>query len=51
MTGPMVSEFALFLSRVLIEPAKWAEETKASNLFVQGPEAVMALMQKLLADH
>ena len=51
MTGPMVSEIALFLNRVLLEPAKWAEETNASNLFAQGPEAVMALMQKLLADH
>lgn len=50
MTGPMVSEITLFLSRMLIEPGKWAEETKASNLFAQGPEAVMALMQKLLAE-
>lgn len=50
MTGPMVSEIALFLSRMLIEPGKWVEESKANNLFAQGPEAVMALMQKLLAE-
>ncbi|HMO69822.1 MAG TPA: alpha/beta hydrolase [Novosphingobium sp.] len=50
MTAPMVAEMALFLDRVLIAPGKWAEETQASNLFAQGPDAVMALMQKLLAE-
>lgn len=50
MTGPMVAEIALFLSRVLVDPGKWAEESKASNLFAKGPEAVMALMQQLLAQ-
>lgn len=48
MTGPMVSEFTLFLNRVLIEPARWAAETKANNLFAQGPAAVQALMAQLL---
>lgn len=48
MTGPMVSELALFLNRLVIEPARWAKETEASNLFAQGPEAVQALMAQLL---
>lgn len=51
MCGPMVSEIALFLDRILIAPDRWAAATKEHNLFAQGPEAVMALMQKLLADH
>lgn len=53
MTGPMVSEFALFLSRFIIEPERWAEETKTGNLFAQGPEAVQALMAQILeqTDH
>ena len=51
MTGPMVCEIALFLDRILLAPARWEEETRQHNLFAQGPEAVMALMQKLLADH
>lgn len=48
MTGPMVGEIALFLSRFLVEPKRWASETQASNLFAQGPEAVQALMAQLL---
>lgn len=48
MTGPMVSEFALFLSRFLVEPERWQAETQAGNLFAQGPEAVQALMAQLL---
>lgn len=48
MTGPMVSEMALFLSRVLIEPERWTAETEASNVFAKGPEAVQALMTQLL---
>ena len=48
MTGPMVSEIALFLNRVLIDPAKWAAETQEHNLFAKGPEAIQALMAQLL---
>jgi acetyl esterase/lipase len=53
MTGPMVSEFALFLNRLIIEPERWAAETEAGNLFAQGPEAVQALMAQLMeqTDH
>ena len=48
MTGPMVSEFALFLKRLLVEPERWEAETQANNLFAQGPEAIQALMTQLL---
>ena len=51
LCGPMVSEMALFLDRVMVAPERWAAETQEHNLFAQGPEAVMALMQKLLAEH
>lgn len=51
MCGPMVSEIALFLDRMMIDPARYEVDTKEHNLFAQGPEAVMALMQKLLAEH
>ena len=49
MTGPMVSEMALFLNRLLVEPDRWAAETEASNLFAKGPEVVQAMMAQLLA--
>ncbi|MFC7050186.1 alpha/beta hydrolase [Emcibacter nanhaiensis] len=48
MTGPMVSEIALFLNRVVIDPAKWAAETEEHNLFAKGPEALQALMAQML---
>jgi len=48
MTGPMVSEIALFLSRTVIDPARWAAETDASNLFAKGPEFVQGLMAQIL---
>jgi acetyl esterase/lipase len=48
MTGPMVAEIGLFLSRMIIEPERWAAQTSESNLFAQGPEAVQALMSQLL---
>lgn len=51
MVGPMVSEMALFLDRVLIDPARWEKDCAEHNLFAQGPEKVMALMQQLLAQH
>lgn len=50
LKGPMVSEIALFLSRVLIEPERWAKETEESNLFAKGPEVVQALMAQMLAQ-
>jgi acetyl esterase/lipase len=50
MTAPMVSEMALFLSRFLIEPERWAAETEASNFFAKGPEVVQAMMAQLLAQ-
>ena len=34
----------------IVAPARWDKETSEHNLFAQGPEAVMTLMQKLLAD-
>lgn len=48
MTGPMVAEMALFLSRMIIEPERWAAETEASNFFAKGPEAVQAAMAQML---
>jgi len=48
MTGPMVSEIALFLNRLVVEPDRWESETQSSNLFAKGPEAVHALMAQLL---
>lgn len=51
LCGPMVAEMALFLDRLLLNPARWEKDTAEHNLFAQGPEAVMALMQKLLAEH
>lgn len=48
MTGPMVAEIALFLSRVLIEPDRWSRETEENNLFAKGPEVVQALMAQML---
>ncbi len=48
LTGPMVSSIALFLNRVLIEPERWAQETRDHNLFAKGPEVVQALMAQLL---
>ena len=50
MTGPMVAEIALFLDRLLLSPDRWAKGTADHNLFAQGPEKVMALMQQLLAQ-
>lgn len=50
MTAPMVAEFALFLKRLVIEPAKWEEESAASNLFAKGPEFVQALMAQMLEE-
>lgn len=49
LCGPMVAEMALFLDRVLIDPARWTRETSEHNLFAKGPEAIMAMMQQLLA--
>jgi len=51
MTAPMVSEFALFLRRFVIEPKRWEEETEASNLFAKGPEFVQAMMAQLLEQN
>jgi acetyl esterase/lipase len=50
MTGPMVSECALFLNRFLIDPERWAAETEATNLFAQGPEAIQALLAQQLEE-
>lgn len=50
MTGPMVSEVALFLDRLLLDPDRWAKDTAEHNLFAQGPEKVMALMQQLMSE-
>lgn len=48
MVGPMVSSMALFLDRIVIDPGRWAADTKDHNLFAKGPEAIMALMKQLL---
>lgn len=48
MVGPMVSSIALFLDRTVIDPARWAADTQAHNIFAKGPEAIMALMKQLL---
>ena len=51
MTAPMVSEIALFLDRMLIDPARWKAETDEHNLFAKGPEHVQALMAQLLEQN
>ena len=50
MVGPMVAEMALFLDRVLIDPARWEKDSAEHNLFAQGPEKVFALMAQLMAQ-
>jgi acetyl esterase/lipase len=47
MTGPMVSEIALFLNRILIDPERWVAESQASNIFAQGPEVMKAMMAQM----
>lgn len=47
----MVAEIALFLQRVVIDPEHWARNTADHNMFAKGPEAIMALMQDLLAQN
>ena len=48
MRGPMVSEMALFIDRLILNPDRWAAESDEHNLFAKGPEAVMALMKQML---
>lgn len=48
MRGPMVSEMALFIDRLVLNPDRWAAESDEHNLFAKGPEAVMALMKQML---
>ncbi len=47
MTAPMVSEIALFLNRVLIDPERWVADSNASNIFAQGPEVLKAMMAQM----
>ena len=47
MTGPVASEIALFLDRMVVAPERWAGEAKATNIFAQGPEALQALMAQM----
>lgn len=48
MRSPMVSEMALFMDRLILNPDRWAAESDEHNLFAKGPEAVMALMKQML---
>jgi acetyl esterase/lipase len=36
MVGPMATEMALFLDRVLIDPERWNAESRATNFFAKG---------------
>jgi hypothetical protein len=50
MVGPVVSEAATFLSRLIVDPARWEAESQASNLFAKGPEVLKAMMEKLATE-
>jgi hypothetical protein len=47
MIEPVATEAAVFLSRILVEPARWAAESQASNLFAKGPEVLRAMMAQM----
>jgi len=47
MLGPMVSEIALFLDRVVLDPQRYVDEALESNLFAKGPEAFRAMMEQM----
>ena len=48
MADPMTSEIAHFLNRVLVEPERWAAQSRASNIFAQGPEALQAMVAQMM---
>ena len=39
MMGPMVSEIALFLDRIVLDPQRYVDEALETNFFAKGPEA------------
>lgn len=51
MTGPMVSEMALFLDRAVIQPDRWSADARDANIFAQGPEAVQAMIAQMAEQH
>ena len=49
MMGPMVSEIALFLDRIVLDPQRYKDEALGSNFFAKGPEAFRAMMEQMAA--
>lgn len=47
MIGPMVSEIALFLDRIILDPKRYVAEALEANFFAKGPEAFRAMMEQM----